>query len=85
VRPPAGLPSLLRDWLGGREPPEPPLFIILPLDPVEDLYLENFPSGAADPQSVLGDRDRPLIYYALDADATLSLEKTPARELRIWY
>ena len=51
---------------------------LLPLDPLGDAYLPAHPSGNRDPDaSVLGDRTRPLVYYALDGPGVLEVSVLP--------
>jgi len=63
-----------------RHPMDPPLDDVLPLDPVQDLYIPSFAPGDIDPQSTAG---CPLVFYALDASMRLRLAKTPAGQVRI--
>ena len=45
-------------------------------------YEARFVSGSADPQALVGDASRPLVFYAVDSTATLRLAKTRFAQVR---
>ena len=49
--------------------------MLLPLDPVEDLYVLDFFSGGADPEPDILRSSVPLVLYALDGPQRLRLFK----------
>lgn len=62
------------------DPVEPPVGDCLPLDPVDDLHVEDFVAGSVDPDS---GHSSPLVFYEVDGPVFLWLEKTPAGEIHI--
>jgi len=65
--------DLLRDdSIGSLHPWEDDLSLILPLAHPEDRYLVSIRSGDEDPDPVVADPSRPLVFYGLASD-TLSL------------
>lgn len=69
-------PAMLRDASTGA--PLPAMSVVrtyLPLDPATDLYMPAVANGDTDPEPVLGDATRPLIFYALTTPGMLRLSK----------
>jgi hypothetical protein len=62
------------------DPMTPPLSACLPLDPVEDLHVQDFVAGDVDPD--LAD-ESPLIFYAIDGPVRIWLSKRPSGETQI--
>ncbi|MFC2171961.1 hypothetical protein ACFLU6_04940 [Acidobacteriota bacterium] len=59
---------------------------ILPLSPVNDLYIPNFTSGSIDPEVlILEDTAHPLVFYAMSSPGVIYLAPTAAGEIRIDY
>ena len=62
------------------DPVAPPMSDILPLDPVDDLYIPDFVAGDIDPDPA---NECPLVFYEIDAPVWLWLSKTPSGEIQI--
>lgn len=62
------------------DPVTPPLSDILPLNPADDLYIQDFVAGDVDPDSA---NECPLVFYEIDGPVWLWLSKTPSSEIQI--
>ena len=77
----AGTGNLLRNAdVTAVNPTAPAVETLLPLDPAEDLHVEEFAAGSvdADPGPAC-----PLIFYAIDAPVRIWLSRTETGEIRI--
>ena len=54
----------------------------LPLDPLDDHYLDNVEPGDTDPEPAL---TSPLVFYGMTEGETLKLVKAPAETVRFEY
>ena len=83
-------PLLRNCEVASLSPVTPQLSLVLPLDPAPqpagDLYLPDFSSGGTDPdEEVLRDRDRPLVFYGIDASVEIFLARTDPDRIRITF
>ncbi len=62
------------------DPVTPPLSDILPLNPVDDLFITDFVAGDVDPDPAT---ECPLVFYEIDDPIWLWLSKTPSGEIQI--
>ena len=84
--PPPGGPAMLRDASIGA--PLPSMSVVrtrLPLDPATDIYMPTVVNGDTDPEPVLMDSTRPLIFYALTTPDVLRLTKVAPQTVRFAF
>ena len=83
---PPSSPAMLRD--ASIAPPLPPasaLAGVLPLDPAADLYMPTVSNGDVDPEAVLADGGKPLVFYALTTPGVLRLSKAAGQTVRFAF
>lgn len=57
----------------------------LPLDPATDTYMPTVVDGDVDPEAVVGDPTRPLIFYALSGAGVLTVTRAPGQTVRFGF
>ncbi len=62
------------------DPVTPPLSDILPLDPLDDLYITDFVAGDVDPDPA---NECPLVFYGIDGPVWLWISKTSSGDIQI--